>query len=178
MFKCLYKAYIAKNEICTVLKMGRHYGIINYTRGHKVSGSWCKVLPTTQDLYDIQRVLKWNLDTDMIITASYADSFKLFNMEWIDDTGLDGDDFIEDKFYDTDHMQPVGEKMIITNQRFDRSGNVIQWTAKFIEADLSDTEEINIEENSDSTVTKKPFQYYDLKRRQITKNFDRVFFCN
>lgn len=58
--------------------MGRYFGLLNYTKGHKVSSYWKGSPPSSSEVVSIAQKLGWNLATDDIRSFSCADGYKWF----------------------------------------------------------------------------------------------------
>lgn len=59
--------------------MGAYYGLINYTKGHKVSHYWKNSPPGIFELYLIAEVFGWELKTDMIASVSNRNRYSYDN---------------------------------------------------------------------------------------------------
>lgn len=65
--------------------MGRYFGLINSTKKHHVSSEWKYTPPSLEDVKKVAKHLQWNLNEDIIRSASYCKCYVLRNQYWVDE---------------------------------------------------------------------------------------------
>ena len=55
--------------------MGRYFGVVNKTRGQAVASYWKDYPPSSDEMVQIAKNMKWNLQEDIIYSSSYCDLY-------------------------------------------------------------------------------------------------------
>ena len=131
--------------------MGRHFGLVNHTRSHNISGPWKGEPPSIGEVESIGSELGWDLDKDSIGSYSYCDGYHLAK----------GSD-------------PREEDDVSEPERYYWANNDDS------DSDIGEGEsevDLDTESPSESDEAVDQEESYDWDGERLTDCFDETFFC-